>query len=725
MTIAVNPSTGEALTLEGEQWVPAKVAVNPQTGEKLALDGAEWKPLAKDPAVARQPSLDQRLTASVPYRFAQGVRNPLDAFGQIVPQVLSKAASTVGLDKAAEYLSGDTKFLGMDIGTEAIDKTIRERADYYQKARSATGAKPEDWDVAAGVGEVVGTLPLALVSRATTAGNSLLGLAGAGLLGGALSGALTPITNEKDQQDFFLNKTAQTGMGAAGGLVLGPVVGKSIQGITALATAIQPYAAAALDTITGKGAERIVQATQKAGDVIASAMREIGQDISDIPAAQYAILKDLVSKSLASGKNLNPAALLRKADFEAAGMPATLGQITRDPSQYAKEQNLRGVAGIGEPIMDVLNAQTRKAQTDIADIAKGGGIDAVKSGQNIAKVLTDFDEVARKKVTAEYAAARDSSGKSYSVPLGGLAYDVAQIIDNFGDKVPSAIVAKIKSFGMLDTKQTRVFDFEEADKLIKVINQFVGMDKTTNLALGQLRDSVKRAMMDADVPDVFAPARDAARARFQLQSQVPALEAAASGELNPDKFIQKYVFGAPTGDSVRLANLLKQESPESFTAAQSELGAIIKRAAFGEDPASDAALKPAALAAVLRNLGPQKLEAWFGSETADQLTRLARVGGYATSIPGRAAVSTSNSNPASMIANYGGIIPGSDKLKLLAGVVQPILNQRAVQTAVRAEVPRLDQAESLAISLGKILAAQQAGRVAADSVTNPPRQGAR
>ena len=692
----------------------------------LAYVQANMPKASAPQAEAPQATLDQRLTASVPGRVGQGLRDPIDAGAQMIPRALGTLAGKVGMDKVAEYLLGDTQFLGKDIGVKAIDRTIREREAEYQAARSATGAKPEDWDVARGVGNVGGLVPLALALPAA-AGNTVLGLAGAGLLSGLIGGALTPIADEKDQKDFANVKAAQTGMGAATGAVLGPVAGKAVQGIKALYNAAAPLATRALDTITGKGAERVAQATEKAGQVIAAAMKEIGQDAESIPAAQYASLRDQVAKSLVAGQKLDPAALLRKADFEAAGMPATLGQITRDPSQYAKEQNLRGVAGVGEPIMDVLNTQTRKAQTDIADVAKGGGIDTVKTGQQVGKVLESLDEGMRKNVSAQYNAARDSTGKTLDVPLGGLASDAARIMKTFGDRVPSGVVAHLKEYGIFGDsgKQTKTFTFEDADNLIKVINQNVGSEKATNTALGQMRDAVKRAMMDAPAEDVFAPARDAARARFQLHSEVPALEAAASQDLTPDKFIQKYVVSAPTAESARLATLLQNTNPEAFNAARAELGAVIQRAAFGENPASDAALKPAALAGILRNLGPQKLEAWFGPETAEQLSRLARVGGYAGSIPGRAAVSTSNSNPASMIANYGGMIPGNDKIRMLAGLLQPIQNQRAVQEAVRAEVPRLGAGESATTSLAKILASQAEGAAAADSITNRRRPVAR
>ena len=46
MPVAVDKQ-GNALRLEGDQWVPAQKATNPQTGETLVLDGDEWVTAAK------------------------------------------------------------------------------------------------------------------------------------------------------------------------------------------------------------------------------------------------------------------------------------------------------------------------------------------------------------------------------------------------------------------------------------------------------------------------------------------------------------------------------------------------------------------------------------------------------------------------------------------------------------------------------------------------------
>lgn len=696
--------------------------VGPPTPEQM---------IAASATVAPPPStLDQRLTASIPGRVAHGARRPYDAAAQNIYRTLGDAASLVGLDDAAQSLRGDRKFLGMGFGAAATDKAIRRREEEYRAALTATGRTPGEFDAAELAGTVIGLAPLARVLPG--GGTSLLRSAGAGAFGGGLAGVLDPVLDEEDQNNFRATKAAQVGLGALAGAVAGPVATKAIQGVKAIYNAVAPHVTAAIDTITGKGAERLAQSQIKAAEVITTALREIGQSIEDIPKAQYQKLVAVVTEAIASRKNLDPAALIRKSDFEAARVPHTLGQITRDPSQWAKEQNLRGVAGVGERIMEVLNAQTRAFQGKLDDISRGGGADVVKTGKAIGDVLRKMDDALGKRVSALYKTAEDSEGKLIDIPIGGLASDAARIIDDFGDRVPAAIVAKIKSYGMLGERQTKVFNYEEADKLIKVINSHAGgLEPATRNALRELRDAVKRAITDVDgevvkrgaasANDVFAQGRSAASQRFKLHERVPALGDASTGTLNPDKFIQTYVVGAETKDSVRLAKLLQETSPEMFAAARAELGAIIKRAALGENPAGDAAMSPAALARVLRSLGPQKLKAWFGEEVAGELSTLSRVGGFALSVPGRAAVSTSNSNPMAMMQNYAGAIPGADRIKWLAALLKPIENQRAANTAVRAEVPRLASDSSVAERLARILAPQAAGTEASTGVVNRRR----
>ena len=69
-------------------------------------------------------------------------------------------------------------------------------------------------------------------------------------------------------------------------------------------------------------------------------------------------LRAQAEHALANNTTIDTAAALRKADFESLGQQPLLGQITRDPMQFARERNLRGIAGAGEPIAARLSGQT-------------------------------------------------------------------------------------------------------------------------------------------------------------------------------------------------------------------------------------------------------------------------------------------------------------------------------------------------------------------------------
>ena len=59
-------------------------------------------------------------------------------------------------------------------------------------------------------------------------------------------------------------------------------------------------------------------------------------------------LRAQAEHALANNTTIDTAAALRKADFRRGRQPL-LGQITRDPMQFAR-RNLRSIAGAGEPI---------------------------------------------------------------------------------------------------------------------------------------------------------------------------------------------------------------------------------------------------------------------------------------------------------------------------------------------------------------------------------------
>jgi hypothetical protein len=75
-----------------------------------------------------------------------------------------------------------------------------------------------------------------------------------------------------------------------------------------------------------------------------------------------------VASALAGGSNWTRPQSSANRISTSVGMPALAGQVNRDPMQFAKELNLRGVQNVGEPIAARLNEQNRILQTGIREV---------------------------------------------------------------------------------------------------------------------------------------------------------------------------------------------------------------------------------------------------------------------------------------------------------------------------------------------------------------------
>jgi len=234
--------------------------------------------------------------------------------------------------------------------------------------------------------------------------------------------------------------------------------------------------------------------------------------------------------------------------------------------------------------------------------------------------------------------------------------------------------------------QRKLFTVEEADKLLKVINANDSSDKATNASLSALRNAVKKAVTsDGGAEDVFSPARKLAADRFRLHDAVPALDAAASGKVNPDTFVDNFIVrkSVPTKQVQELARIL---DPKAKDEAKAQIGAYLQRKAFGENPAGDAKFNPAQYAKALRELGSDKLKSFFSEEEVAQLQRLGRIGAYVESIPAGRMPNTSGNWGA--ITNLATKIPGIPQSLALAGALKNgISHQMSATSALSGKIP--------------------------------------
>jgi hypothetical protein len=600
---------------------------------------------------------DQELRASFLGRVAQGIADPAIGTAQLIGK---------GVDMIAPSL---------EVGKNITDYYGSAEKN-YEAARKATGQ--EGFDGGRALGTMIGAAPLAAVLPA--AGATTMARIGAGAVSGAIGGA----TQFTDSPDYWKSKAAQVGVGGATGGAFGPLMGKIGD------TLVRKFGTKAVDPATLKN---------DVFEAVGKAFAEIGADRATIHPDQIANITAMAEDALKNGKQLDLAALARKADFDQLEMPSLLGQITRDPNQFAKEKNIRSLAG-AEPIMTSMTGQNQSLSSHVSNLA-GHATDQLTASEKLAQALLAHDNKLRSGVSEAYKAAWESSGKDLDIPLQGLAQDFAKISADFGDKIPSGVRNNFEKLGLLDGKQKSVFSIESAEKLLQNINDNMVNDPKGMLASKKLNEAVKRAILEADDQGgVYKPARELAAQRFALHDQVPAIEAAFQGKL-PDDFIQKFVINGKPTQVKALAELLKAEAPEAFDSARGQIGAEMERAAFGENVTGDKLFTPERYAKALRTMGP-KIEAFFSPEEVSKMGNISRVGSYVNQTPGVSAVNTSNTaaaNASNKLGIYGGAVLDAAKaiplvsapLRAAGGAMSAVKNavgnQMAIADALRSEIP--------------------------------------
>ena len=584
------------------------------------------------------------------------------------------ADPVVGAVQFAANLPGIRSLAG-----DSVNSGIKAKEAEYEAARASAGR--DGFDAARFAGYLAAPSNVALVSRIPAAAG-FLGRAGTGAAVGAVGSAMTP---ETDTENYWSKTAGKAAVGGAAGAVLAPVagavgdrIGRMFQGSGA------PPPAGGLPPIPG------APGTHAADGAIARAAAEAGQTIDDIPQSVLYQLRAQAQHALSQNQTLDTAAALRKADFEALGQQPLLGQITRDPMQFAREKNLRGIAGAGEPIAARLAGQTEGLSRTLGGFAQGAD-EAFAGGQKIARGLGSIDARARGVVDDAYNAARNSAGRYVDLDNVGFVKAANDALDEgmLGHYLP----AQVRN--MLNDVST--------GKIPLNVNTAVQMDSVLSAAqrgalpaerkaLGAVRDALNGASpannTGADALAAFQGARKLAAERFKLHEAIPALKAAANGDVPADDFVRKFVINGDALELRGMAKLLKGHAPEAYQQARAQVGAELRRAGFGENIAGDKPFSQERFNAKLRQMGTARLQAFFTPDEIATLRTAGRVGAYMESPPAGSAVNFSNSGSA--VANVaqaaapgilGQIVGGARWAARAAG------NNAAVGKAMRADVP--------------------------------------
>ena len=598
-----------------------------------------------DPAAVRAGSalndIPRQLGLTARYGL-EGLANTAQVITEPLRYLTDRATGMTGRTKPLGALATQAAdALGLPSPENANERVIADASRLVAGAGGLAGGAGAAAKLPGMVGTVMGGLAANPAAQLTSAG-------GAGLAGGA--------SREAGGSALEQGGAALLG-GVAGGLV--------------------PGAAQAVGNVARRALTPTLTPQQM--DVqLSSVMERAGADYSQVPENIRRSLRAELASSLQAGKELDPQAVRRLADFRTVGAVPTRGMVTQNPVQITREQNLAKMAANsaddqlhGLPLMQNQNNQTLIRNLNNSGAGRG---DPFAAGQQAIGSITARDAAEQARVTGLYNAARAMPGGDAPLnrtPVVNGIYDalarenkmaflppeVSNMLNTISKgsirvegrdfPVPFDANALDNLMTTISTAQRGTQDgnvkaalsiarraIDEAGVTpLKATNRVVGNPLVTGQTAAALRGA------DAEAPafmQALNEARSAARGRFGWQESSRPVEAALGGAA-PDAFVKKFVIGGTLEDAQAVA----REAPAA--AIRDAIAAHLKEKALSGSADEVGKFSQAAYNKALNAIGDRKLSVFFSPEELTQLRAVGRVASYIQAQPVGSAVNNSNS----------------------------------------------------------------------------------
>lgn len=576
---------------------------------------------------------------------------------------------------AADPVVGGAQLLANMAGQGGgINKSVAEREKYYDLTRKIRGSEGFDaYRLGGNVVSPVNLIPAGYLSKAKT----MVDLAKRGVVVGAAVGAAQPVTENADNTgDFVTTKAMQAGGGAASGLVLTPAVAKAAgalaNGVNSLVQRFKTMPEA--------------QAKAQAESLLNSILNKDGSESSGIAPDNFSpdILKQ-ITDALKAGKTVDPEQLVRSADFASLGIKPTVGQVTRDPMQFALERNLRGVdtGGGKNALADRFSEQGNALRKIFAEA--NSAQDPYPAGNSLIAMLKGADAPKKAAVNAAYESAKDTSGRYANIDVPAFSKMANDALDEsmLGRFLPNEAKSLLNDISTGKTP-LNVNTQAQIDSVLSSAQRGAkrGGNDAAALAIGKVRDALHQSPIESsagvEAKAAFDTARGLARDRFATIEKTPALKAAIEGT-DPDQFIKNHIINATTDETKALLSVV-DSSPDAKSLIRSQVAEHLRGKAFGSDLSGDAPFAAESFNKSLKTIGRDKLEALFGKEDAEKLFTAGRVMSYIKTQPEGSAVN--NSNTAGAVMNLLSKAMSSPGLNILRNSFRTYMDEKAVNSAL-------------------------------------------
>lgn len=527
-------------------------------------------------------------------------------------------------------------YLGGRMGATDAEKNysdfIREREAGIAERRGPNAGP----NVARMTGNVVPTLGIAGPAAATLPARMAQGTKLGATLG--LTQTVDPDSPGPMGTGYLGSKTAQvTGGGVVGGLAP-PLVEGLVRGAGASVNALVNTGRGLANRASGAINPQSIEST------LTVEMQRNGVDWAQLPQAVRQSVLSQVQSALSGGGSVNPESVRRLADFTRLGMQPLSGQISRDPAQFALEQNLAKME-VGRPLADRLTQQNQQLIGNL-DVARRVPGDQYGLGQNVISGLVRRDAPAKDAVSAAYGAARDHLGRAAPMDANAFSTRANLSLDEqmLGAYLPNevrTILNNVSSGQIPFNVNTAV----QIDRVLSSAQRSAGQGTPQSLAIGRVRDALNSAPIADTAGEgakaAFDAARGAAATRFGRIERTPALKAAIDETVAPEKFIEKYAIRGTVEDTANFVRNLPIDARNDLRSGVIDW--IRSKAVTGTE--DTAKFSQAGFNRALQSIGDRKLDLIFAGDrnTLETLRAIGRTSSLVQSPPVASGVNYSGS----------------------------------------------------------------------------------
>jgi hypothetical protein len=418
----------------------------------------------------------------------------------------------------------------------------------------------------------------------------------------------------------------------------------------------------ALPRLGASGVSEAAETTQEAlNRAYAGKSMGAASTAPDISGASPALQKGIADAARKTGGAVNLEVLNRRleADSLPVKMQLTEGQATQDPSILSNEQNLRGRH---QELADMFNDQNRGLADNFRAIREAAGPDVfstnpVEHGDTLIQAYNDKGAAADADISQKYRALRDANGGKFPVDAPTLLRNASDQLHQqlLYDHAPKAVMSTL---GRLSDANNMTFENFESLRTNLARIQRSSIDGNEAAAAGVIRNAMENLPLSegaAALKPLADTARSAAKAQYDAVNADPAYKAAIEDKVPPDRFVQKFIIGAPRDDVATMKANLADNDRASQTMGVAAIDHLRKQS--GLDDLGNGNVSQAALNKNLQALHP-KMGSLLPPEQAQQLDTLGNVARYTQAQPRGSFVNNSNTLVGSLAGHGAGALEG-------------------------------------------------------------------